>query len=138
MAGKSVAGAVINELLSAAVGREEFDLTGLTEVYDPREDRWRQVAPMPQAQAGLAAAAVGGKLYAFDGEAIFTDNDGVFAQAWGYDPQADAWAQLPDMPVARHGHGAAAIGDHIDLIGGAMRPGGQDRSPLNAVFTPNA
>lgn len=135
VARNSAAGAVIDGLLYVAGGREEFALTGLTEVYDPTEDRWRRVASMPQGQAGLAAAAVGGRLYAFGGEAVFTDNDRVFAEVWVYESDADRWTALPPLPTPRHGLGAVALGDRIHVLGGARQPGGQDRSPVNEVLT---
>lgn len=107
------------------------------EVYDHREDRWRTAAPMPQAQGGLAAAAVGGKLFAFGGE-YFGQGGGVYKEAWAYDPATDAWSALPDMPTPRHGLGAVALGGKIYVIGGATEAGGNGTSALVEVFTPAA
>ncbi|MEM9013364.1 MAG: kelch repeat-containing protein [Pseudomonadota bacterium] len=136
VARNSAAGGVIDGRLYVAGGREEFALTGLTEVYDPAEDRWRSLAPMPQGQAGLAGAVLDGKLYVFGGEAVFTDNDGVFAEAWVYDPTADAWSALPAMPTPRHGTDGVALAGRIHVVGGARQPGGNDRSPAHEILTP--
>lgn len=38
------------------------------EVYDPKLNRWETRSPMPQAQGGLAATSLNGKLYVFGGE----------------------------------------------------------------------
>jgi len=38
-----------------------------------------------------------------------------------YDPQADAWQRLPDMPRARHHHFAGVVDGKLYVIGG--RPG---------------
>jgi hypothetical protein len=58
------------------------------DVYDANEDRWRPAAPMPQGQGGLAAAALGGKLYAFGGE-YFDNGGGVYPESWAYEPTTD-------------------------------------------------
>jgi N-acetylneuraminic acid mutarotase len=102
-------------------------------VYDYREDRWRDAAPMPQAQGGLAAAALNGKLYAFGGE-FFDNGGGVYPECWAYDPASDSWTTLPDMPSPRHGLGAVTLGDKIYVIGGALQASGVDTSALVEVF----
>lgn len=58
VARSSAAGRVIDGLLCAAGGREEFEPTRLTEVQDPAEDRWRELAPVPRAQAGSPARSM--------------------------------------------------------------------------------
>ena len=90
---------------------------------------------MPQGQAGLAAASVNGNLYAFGGE-YFDNGGGVYPEAWAYDPSADAWSSIPDMPHPRHGLGAVTIDDEIYVIGGALEASGNQTSPLVEIFTP--
>ena len=105
------------------------------EVYDSNEDRWREAAPMPQAQGGLAAAAIGGKLYAFGGE-YFDNGGGVYPESWVYNPKTDSWEILPDMPSPRHGLGAVTLGEDIYVIGGAKQASGVDTSPIVERFRP--
>jgi Kelch motif len=50
------------------------------EVYDSKLDRWETRSPLPQAQGGLAATALGGKLYVFGGEQ-WVPAQKVFAQS---------------------------------------------------------
>jgi N-acetylneuraminic acid mutarotase len=77
---------------------------------------------MPRAAAGLAAAAAGGKLYAFGGEG----GPGVIPNCWIYDPGADQWSPGPDMRTPRHGLAGLAIDDRVYAIGGgAKESGGQ-------------
>ena len=102
-------------------------------VYDRREDRWRDAAPLPLAQAGLAAAVVHGRLYAFGGER-FGDEARVVPESWVYDPAADAWSRLPDMPNPRHGLGAVAVDKRIYVIGGAKAVGGKQTTAIVEVF----
>ncbi|MFN3610355.1 MAG: kelch repeat-containing protein [Hyphomonas sp.] len=105
------------------------------EVYDAREDRWRTAAPMPQAQGGLAAAALGGKLYAFGGE-FFDNGGGVYREAWVYDPASDAWAAIAPMPHPRHGLGAVTVESAIYVIGGALKASGVETSALVEIYRP--
>ena len=104
------------------------------EVYNPREDRWRKAAPMPQAQGGLAAATLGGKLYAFGGEYFTANGGGVHPQSWAYDPDKDSWVSLPDMPTPRHGLGAVTLKNKIYVIGGAKQYSGTDTSAIVERF----
>ena len=110
--------------------------TGAHEVYDLREDRWRSLAPMPQGQGGLAAASVGDKLYAFGGEFFAPAPGGVYAESWAYDPVADAWTAIANMPNPRHGLGAVAIDTDIYVIGGALEVGGSQTSALVEIYRP--
>lgn len=132
----SAAGAVISGHLHIVGGREVGGgNVAYHTAYDYKEDRWRTLAPMPQAQGGLAAASLGGKLYAFGGE-FFDNGGGVYPQGWVYDPARDMWTALPSMPHPRHGLGAVTLGQHIYVIGGALQASGVDTSMLVERFTP--
>ena len=132
----SASGDVINGNLHIVGGRTVGGGNVAThEVYDHAEDRWRNATPMPQAQGGLAAAAVNGKLYTFGGE-FFDNGGGVYKEAWAYDPATDAWSALPDMPNPRHGLGAVALDGKIYVIGGALQASGVDTSNIVDIFTP--
>ncbi len=110
------------QMLKQPDGRQRPVNLATLEVYDPATNRWETRAALPQAQGGLAAAAHGGKLYAFGGEQ-FVPASKVFADAWVYDPQTDRWSALPPMPTPRHGHGAAVVGKRIFLMGGGEKVG---------------
>ena len=133
----SAAAALIGNNWHVAGGRTVTDgNTGAHEVYDPREDRWRSLAPMPQGQGGLAAASIGDKLYAFGGEFFAPSPGGVYAESWAYEPSADAWTAIADMPNPRHGLGAVAVEDDIYVIGGALEVGGNETSALVEIYRP--
>jgi len=132
----SAAGDTIDGALHIVGGRQVGGSNVNThEIYDHKEDRWRNAAPMPQAQGGLAAAALGGKLYAFGGE-YFNNGGGVYPESWVYNPATDSWAALPDMPTPRHGLGAVTLKDKIYIIGGAKEFSGTDTSAIVESFTP--
>jgi len=90
--------------------------------FDSKTNNWQAIAKMPQAQAGLAAAAIGSRLYVFGGEGA-NNKSGVFAEIWRFDSHTNHWQTAGKMQPARHGHGAVAIGDDIYLLGGATTQG---------------
>jgi hypothetical protein len=47
----------------------------------------------------------------------------VTGATWAYEPGEDRWRRLPDLVHARHGHGAAAVGERAYVFGGAPCPG---------------
>jgi N-acetylneuraminic acid mutarotase len=104
-----------------------------TEVYDPAADRWGARRPMPTARGGIAAVALGGRLFVFGGE----ESAGTFAQTEAFDPATDRWTAMAAMPTPRHGLGAAVVAGKIYVIGGGVRPGAS-RSNLNEVFDPGS
>jgi N-acetylneuraminic acid mutarotase len=103
------------------------------EVYDPKLDRWETRSPMPQAQGGLAATALNGKLYVFGGEQWVPERK-VFAESWVYDPETDVWEALPPLPTPRHGLGASAIGNRIFVFGGGTQTGGNAATAIHEVL----
>lgn len=103
------------------------------EVYDPERDAWETRAPMPQAQGGLGAAVVDGKLHACGGERWLPEQ-GVMSECWTYDPATDGWQPLTPLPTARHGIGMAAVGRRLHVFGGATRPGGNFATALHQVL----
>ena len=62
-----------------------------------------------------AIATLAGKLYAMGGQLC---EDTTLAQAEVYDPKADVWQPLPNMPTARYSLAAAAVAGKVFAIGG--------------------
>lgn len=127
MARNSAAGAVLDGALWVGGGRTvSGGGTGRLDRYDPNEDRWDTLAPIPrsygsnnQVGGGLAMVAMGGKLVAFGGEWFAPGGGGVFAETWIYDPARDAWTAGPAMRTPRHGLAAAAVDGVAYAIGGS-------------------
>ena len=123
MARNSAAGVVIDSALYIIGGRTVGEgNTARLERYDPRNDRWDVLAPMPQASGGLAAGTAAGMLWAFGGE-WFGTQGGVYAETWMYDPVRDNWTPGPPMLTPRHGLAAASIDGKVYAIGGATIAG---------------
>jgi hypothetical protein len=142
MARNSAAGAVLDGALWVAGGRTVGGGgTGRLDRYDPAEDRWDNLAPIPrsfatnqQAGGGLGMAAVSGRLVAFGGEWFAPGGGGVFRETWIYEPARDAWSAGPDMMTPRHGLAAAAVDGVVYAIaGGAVVSGGQAVGTVEAL-----
>ncbi len=92
--------------------------------YDPVADKWdTHHAPMPTAREHLASVVLDGKIYALGGETPNSNGTGnetymKLATAEVYDPVADTWSTLPDMPTSRSSIVAAAINGKIHVVSG--------------------
>lgn len=105
------------------------------EAYNFKTKTWTKLAPMPQAQGGLACAIVGEHIYVFGGE-YFDNGGGVYKEVWQYDIASNKWSKASEMPNPRHGLGALNIDGEIYLIAGASEAGGKLTSTAMSVFTP--
>lgn len=88
---------------------------------------------MPTARGGLAAAALGDRIYTFGGETRWR----ALGEHEVYDVRAGAWSRAPALPTRRHGLAAAATGGRIYVIGGGPRAGFAQTDAVE-IFTPPA
>jgi len=88
--------------------------------------------PAPELPAAYPIAVVANAACALDGQVYVTGGYGhrdeqgnaeFVSRAYRYDPDANLWERLPDMPVARCFHGCAAAGGKVWLFGGLSRAG---------------
>lgn len=103
--------------------------------YDLAADRWTTKKPVPFSGDHMAAAAFGGKIYVFGGQA-----EGGVKQplntAWEYDPATDAWRSLAPMPTGRTAAAAVESGGRIYVVGGNVAGG--LTVGVNEVYDPAA
>ena len=96
------------------------------EVFDPKNNRWTEIAEMPTPKALHTASVIDGKIYVIGGG--FRRGNGLFkylSTVEVYDPKTDHWTQEQDMPTDRSGHRAEVINGNIYIFGGsndAFRP----------------
>jgi len=99
---------------------DEFDR------YDPAEDRWERLPPLPfpTSFAGITAAA--GEVVVVGGEdqAHWEDGGGwATPSAWAFDPRTSSWRRLADLNVERRGFGVATVDGRIYALMGSYCPG---------------
>jgi len=126
------------EQLHAIGGRSDLQFSRNLDTNESATSggQWRERSRLPTARSGIAAVSFrlrgsGPRIYVFGGESP----EGTFDVVEVYDPDQDVWTTGPSMPTARHGLGAAVVGDTIYVIGGGERPG-LSVSGANEAFTP--
>jgi hypothetical protein len=73
------------------------------------EERWQELAPMPEARAGMAAAAYDGNIYAIAGEGP----EGVSGSVFRYLTAEDTWEIRSDKPTPVADVHGALIGETV-------------------------
>jgi hypothetical protein len=126
----------LDHIQAAAVGGRIFYVGGLqsfpsphvgtVSIYDFAADEFSSGEPMPESRArGAGGVAVyDGKIYVAGGL-----HDGTSVPWFDvYDPVANSWTELPDMPRARDHAQAAIVGTRLYMIGGrnTVRIGAND------------
>ena len=114
---------------------QRFDVV---EIYDPATRRWTRGASLPAPRAGITGAVHAGCMFVFGGEGEPTHVLSLTPNTYGYDPRADRWTKLPDLPIAMHGlFGSAVIGGRIFLPGGGITLGGNSGTNAMQVYRPS-
>ncbi len=103
--------------------------------YDPSTDTWTEVAELP-AEGRVAGTQFshGGKGYALsgDGSDHYVMDDGEF---WEYDPENDAWTQLPSHPgLSRWAPSSFVLNNQVYLINGQTAPNGGGYEYISTIY----
>ncbi len=130
-------GEAINGRIHVVGGRQGDGLSPLMttahEVFDPQTGSWTTAAPMLRARSGMNGVMARGLFHVWGGEGpggMFPDHD-------YYDPRANQWTRLRDMPIPIHGvYGSAFVNGMIWAAGGGTNLGGNHGSLHNQVFMP--
>jgi N-acetylneuraminic acid mutarotase len=114
-------------------------ITDSLDVYDPATGEWQPAAPMPRARGGVNGIAAFGCFHVWGGEGVNTGApNNVFPDHDVYDPIADEWTSLADLPTPVHGvTGAAFVDGLIYMPGGGTQQGGSSGSTLFQVYRPD-
>lgn len=91
---------------------------GLTsfEAYDPANDSWTQLAPLPEPAHHMMVTGYNGKVYVFGGGPDLSWRATVSVLV--YDPATAAWTEAELMPERRMSGEAVLLGNFIYLVGG--------------------
>jgi len=93
------------------------------DIYNFKNDRWRQGPDLPTGRGGHAAAYVDGKVHIIGGEIIPSRSGAKFVDAHEvYDMAAQDWLDAPLMPLRRHGHVAVNYQNEVYVFGGGAKP----------------
>ncbi len=111
-----VAGAagVVGDRIVVTGGQAGGRLLDTTEVFDGKQ--WKSAANIPTPREHVAATSDGHYVYVVGGRNLSPDKNSAALER--YDPAADSWQRLPDMPTARGGLGAAVAGGNLFAVGG--------------------
>ncbi len=124
-----VGGGPIQETGVAALGGKVYVVGGFDEtlqigsrvqVYDPAEDSWAQVAPLPIAVHHANVVAANGSLYVLGAMQLSGFSFVAISDSYVYAPDTDTWTPLAPIPKGSE-RGSAAIGvleNRIVLAGG--------------------
>lgn len=87
-------------------------------IYDPETDSFTEGTPLPRGRGAGGVAVYDGLIYYAGG--LHTDASGTTVVPWldVYDPEADTWTSLPDMPHARDHFHAAVLDGTFYAVGG--------------------
>jgi N-acetylneuraminic acid mutarotase len=81
--------------------------------------RWRELSPLGTGRFIPAVTSAAGRLYVFGGGRLDPEGEVEnLADAWAYDPQANEWMRLPDLPQAARGIDAVTVDDDLILLFG--------------------
>jgi N-acetylneuraminic acid mutarotase len=113
----------------AASGPNQFPTNNAWE-YDPTEDSWKALPPMPTSRMAAVAAEAGGKIYVIGGASVHPGHSIVSLSAdvphrsldtnEMYDPATNQWETRSPMPTARNHAAAGVVGGKIYVIGGRL------------------
>ena len=126
------AAAVVGERLYIIGGRYglayadiNFNNSNANEMFDPAQNKWSIMKPMPTSRSGAAAASVNGSIYVFGGETknYPIGSQHTFSENEKYDPLANTWISGQSMSTGKHGLSAESIDHKIFVIGGGKKPG---------------
>jgi N-acetylneuraminic acid mutarotase len=96
--------------------------------YDPANDSWKALAPMPTKRGSPVAVTVGDKLYVIGGASTLPGSTAVHparphysvGAVEEYDPAANTWRARATIPTPRNHATAGAVNGKIYVIGGRV------------------
>ncbi len=132
-------GAINGKIIVAGGRRVEnaFSRVDAVEIYDPATRRWSEAAPLPAPRGGITGAVHAGCMFVFGGEGDTGHAMGLTPTTYAYDPRANKWTRLPDLPIGIHSlQGSAAIVGRIFLPGGGITLGLNTATNAMQVYRP--
>jgi len=118
--------------------------------YDPTNDSWKALAPMPTPRGAALAVALDGKIYVLGGEGMHPGDQpkplwfvGAAHRSLNtveeYDPATNTWTTRSTMPTPRNHVAGGAVNGKIYVVGGRVGSvfvGSSDNLDLVEVYDP--
>lgn len=111
--------------------------------YDPANDSWKALAPMPTARGAAVAAVVNGKIYVIGGASVHPGQKIVGLSATVphralstnemYDPATNKWETRSPMPTSRNHAAIGVVNGKIYVLGGRLGAVFVNASPTDVV-----
>jgi len=102
-------------------------------MYDPEQDKWKVLEPMPTKRSGLAAASIDNNIYVIGGEKL----NGSYNINEKFDTETGKWSLELPMPTNRLGHDAVALKNKIYVIGGKTGQAKETVTGATEIFVSN-
>jgi N-acetylneuraminic acid mutarotase len=96
--------------------------TNANEVYDPKNDTWKKLTPIPTPRDHLTVSVANGLLFAIGGRVNVNYNQNLNANE-AYDPKSNQWKTRAPLPTARSGITSQTINGKIYVFGGESGKG---------------
>jgi hypothetical protein len=80
---------------------------------------WEKRAPLPVANGGFVAAALGGRIVIAGGTTWDGETKLWLDRLWSYDPKTDQWSEAGQLPAALAYPASAQVGDTLWWAGGS-------------------
>jgi N-acetylneuraminic acid mutarotase len=114
---QGMAAAVLGDNIYVIGGSQvEHQGLNIVQAYDTQQDTWEtNIAPLNSARTNAAAVSLNGEIYVFGGR----DHNQLIAAVERYDPVANQWSTISQLPTLREGLAAVVVDSLIWLIGGA-------------------
>jgi N-acetylneuraminic acid mutarotase len=103
------------------------------EVYDPKNDTWKKLAPLTTPRDHMAASSLNGKIYVIGGR-IDVDFRNNLDTNEEYDPETNHWFSRSPLKTKRSGVTSQVLNNKILVFGGKSRQG---TFTENEAYDPN-
>lgn len=103
-------------------GRNQWQVLGVCEEYDPQLDTWIIRESMPTPRYNAVSGVVGSKIYVIGGDTSLMPHRPLTKIIEAYDPQTNTWERINSfLPTPRSEANSFVISDWIYVLGGKHR-----------------
>ena len=128
--------ALLDGKIYAIGGTGAFGSKDTIEVFDPVENTWDRVSPLPLPLDHAGLTSYGGKLYLVGGFTVTPEGRQPTNNLLIYDPVVGKWEEGPPMPTARASLTADFVDGILYAIGGSTTDQNEGQLSINEAYDP--